>query len=104
MGERVAQARGRAGLTQADLASAISLDRSAVTKIENGTRGVSALELSRIADALGERIEWFVTAAPESIVSHRNLAEPGAASPDIDRATERIARNVEFLVEHDRPL
>jgi Zn-dependent peptidase ImmA (M78 family)/DNA-binding XRE family transcriptional regulator len=102
MGERIAEARGRAGLTQAELAAAISVpDRSAMTKIENGSRRVSALELAQIADALGERIEWFVTAVPESIVSHRNLQEPGAASPTIDRLAELAARNLEFLAEHD---
>lgn len=101
MGERIAEARGRAGLTQADLAAAISLDRSALAKIEVGTRRVSALELSRIADALDERIEWFVTETPAAILSHRNLREPGAASPTIDRLVERITRNVEFAVTHD---
>jgi Zn-dependent peptidase ImmA (M78 family)/DNA-binding XRE family transcriptional regulator len=101
VGKRIADARGRAGLTQAELAAAISLDRSALTKVENGSRRVSALELARIADALDERVEWFVAATPEAIVSHRNLAEPGAASPAVDRIVERISRNVEFLAEHD---
>jgi transcriptional regulator with XRE-family HTH domain len=101
MGERIAEARGRAGLTQADLAAAISLDRSALAKIEIGTRRVSALELARIADALDERIEWFVTETPAAILSHRNLQEPGAASPAIDRLVERITRNVEFVATHD---
>lgn len=99
MGERIAGARTRASLTQAELASAISLDRSALTKIENGSRRVSALELARIADALGERIEWFVTTTPAAIVSHRSLREPGAASPTIDRLVEQITRNVEFVAE-----
>jgi Zn-dependent peptidase ImmA (M78 family) len=88
-------------LTQAELASAVSLDRSALTKVENGSRRVSALELARIADALGERIEWFVTDPPPAIVSHRNLREPGAPSPTIDRVAERAARNVEFAARLD---
>ena len=104
MGQRVADARGRAGLTQADLAQAVSLDRSALAKIENGSRRVSALELARIADAVGERIEWFVTQTPRAILSHRNVREPGSASPSIDRAMEQVARNVEFVVEHDNRL
>jgi Zn-dependent peptidase ImmA (M78 family)/transcriptional regulator with XRE-family HTH domain len=104
MGTRIAEARGRAGLTQAQLAAGTSLDRSALAKIENGTRRVSALELSRIADAVDERIEWFVTDAPPAIVSHRNTVDPGAASPTIDRLAERATRNVEFLLEHDERL
>lgn len=101
MGRRVAEARTRAGLTQAQLAAAISLDRSALTKIENGTRRVSALELARIAVQLQERIEWFVTDPVPSIVSHRNLLEPGVTSSAIDRIAERAARHVEFVLRHD---
>ena len=91
-------------MTQAQLASTISLDQSSLTKIESGTRRVSALELSRIAGALGERIEWFVSEAPEAIVSHRNRLDPGAASPEIDRLIENAARNIEFLVSQDSQL
>ncbi|MEU8268289.1 XRE family transcriptional regulator [Sphaerisporangium sp. NPDC049002] len=101
MGERVADARRRAGLTQAELATATSLDRSALAKIEHGSRRISALELARIADTLGERIEWFVRRVPAAIVSHRNLQEPGAVSPKIDRLVEQVARHVEFATEHD---
>ncbi|HKR49166.1 MAG TPA: XRE family transcriptional regulator [Pseudonocardiaceae bacterium] len=102
MGERIAEARGRASMTQAELASAVGLDRSALAKIEIGVRRVTALELSRIAEAVDERIEWFVYDAPPAVVSHRNLRDPGAPSPEIDRVIERTARNVEFLQEHDR--
>ncbi len=101
MGKRIAATRDRAGLTQANLASAVSLDRSALAKIESGSRRVSALELARIAQAVGERIEWFVEETPAAIVSHRNMAEPGAESPDIDRRVERIAWSVEFVTDRD---
>lgn len=101
MGARIAEARGRAGMTQAELAAATSLDRSGLAKIENGTRRVSALELARIAAAVDERIEWFVADAVPAIVSHRNALDPGTASPAIDRLVERATRNVEFLLDHD---
>jgi transcriptional regulator with XRE-family HTH domain len=42
IGARIAGARERAGLTQAQLAGEVDLDRSAISKIENGTRRVSA--------------------------------------------------------------
>ncbi len=101
LGARIAEARGRASLTQAQLADAVELDRSTIAKLERGLRRVSALELARIADALGERIEWFVTEPPPSIVAHRNLQEAGAVSPKIDRDVERVARTVEFVARHD---
>ncbi|AXK86299.1 ImmA/IrrE family metallo-endopeptidase [Nocardia farcinica] len=104
LGDRIAQARSRHGLTQAQLAAAIGIDRSALAKIEGGTRRVSALELAGIAEELGERIEWFVLPSPPAIVSHRNLQEPGTPSPEIDKLLERLAWNVEFMTEHDRAL
>lgn len=104
MGERIAQARARAGLTQAELAAEVSLDRSVLAKVEVGSRRVTALELARIADAVGERIEWFVNDPPPAIVAHRNLVDPGAPSPVIDREVERVARNVEFLLQHHEEL
>ena len=100
VGRRIAEARARAGLTQAELAARVSLDRSALTKIENGTRRVSALELARIANTVGERIEWFVTETPPAIVSHRNVAEPGTSCSVIDRTVERMAWHVDFVVRH----
>ncbi|WP_245732984.1 XRE family transcriptional regulator [Lentzea jiangxiensis] len=101
MGKRIADARTRTGMTQAGLAAAIGIDRSALAKIENGTRRVSALELARIAEATRERIEWFVLQVPEAIVSHRNMQDPGAESPVIDRIVETFAWNTEFLLKHD---
>lgn len=101
LGQRVAEARGRAGLTQAELAAAVQLDRSALTKIEAGHRRVSAIELARVAEALDVRIEWFVHDAPPTIISRRSAQEPGMASPRIDMEVERIARAVEFVIDQD---
>ena len=64
IGQRVAVARAEAGLTQAQLASAVGTDRSALAKIETGTRRVSALELLAIAGQLRRRVEWFRRAGP----------------------------------------
>ncbi|MFD0557456.1 Zn-dependent peptidase ImmA (M78 family) [Stackebrandtia endophytica] len=101
LGRRIAEARQRAGMTQQALGSEISLDRSALAKIEQGDRRVTALELSRIAEALGDRIEWFLSDSAPSIVSHRNMAAPGAPSPQIDEEIERRVRAVEFVKQHD---
>jgi Zn-dependent peptidase ImmA (M78 family) len=82
----------------------MSIDRSALAKIEGGTRRVSALELARIAAAVGERIEWFVLETPSAILSHRNVVEPGSASPEIDQQVERVAWQAKFVAEHDDKL
>ena len=84
-------------LTQAECAERAEMERTALAKIETGARRVGAVELARLAGALEMRVEWFFDDAPTAVVSRRNSAEPGAASPPIDRATERISREVEFL-------
>lgn len=104
LGLRVAQARQRSGLKQDELARSSGLERSAIAKIETGARRVSALELARIANAVGERIEWFVDEPSPAIVSHRNVVDPGEPSPRIDDAIDRVVRAVEFTAAHDRGL
>lgn len=104
IGERVKAAREELGLTQEELARAVRIDRSALAKIETGARKVSALELALIAERLDVRIEWFVDAAPPAVVSRRNSREPGAPSPAIDKLTERVAREVEFVIANDDEL
>lgn len=92
IGERISVERGRAGLTQAQLASAVGLDRSALAKIETDARRVTALELVAIARELGQRMDWFVAPEPEAVIAHRQRNELGSLA--IDRALERVARDV----------
>jgi Zn-dependent peptidase ImmA (M78 family)/DNA-binding XRE family transcriptional regulator len=100
LGQRVADARIEAELTQADLAAAIDLDRTAVAKIEAGTRKLSAVELARIAAALGRPLDWFLIEGPQAVVSRRTDAAAGQRSVPLDRAVEKVASDVEFLIEH----
>lgn len=102
MGERIAEGRALRDLTQSQLAQATSLDRSALAKIETGQRRVSALELANIAEALELRIDWFTSPSPPAVVSHRNMADPGAANPTIDSTLEDLVRDVLF-VSDQRP-
>ncbi|MFI9642181.1 helix-turn-helix domain-containing protein [Micromonospora sp. NPDC051925] len=97
VGERIAAARTESGLTQAQLAAAVGMARSALAKIETGLRGVSAVELVAIARELRRRVEWFVDPGPPSIVSYR-ASRSGLATQAIDEALDRIARDVEFVV------
>lgn len=46
-------ARRQAHMSQADLALRLGIDKTAVSRIETGQRGVSAEELARIADVFG---------------------------------------------------
>jgi Zn-dependent peptidase ImmA (M78 family)/transcriptional regulator with XRE-family HTH domain len=93
----VAVARAESGLTQAQLAAAIGIARSALAKIETGARRVSALELVAIARELRRRVEWFVDPGPPAIVSYR-AGKSDLATQPMDIELERIVRDVGFVV------
>ncbi|HVV82411.1 MAG TPA: helix-turn-helix transcriptional regulator, partial [Kofleriaceae bacterium] len=75
LGRRVLEARKQAGLTQSDLAAALRLERTAISKIEAGQRTVDSLELVRLGAALQRPIGWFVADPIPSIVSRRQGRE-----------------------------
>ncbi|HEX9712753.1 MAG TPA: nucleotidyltransferase domain-containing protein [Actinomycetota bacterium] len=60
LGKRIKEARQASGLSQSALAQAISLDRTAVSKIESDQRRVSSLELASIAQVLNRPVESFL--------------------------------------------
>lgn len=90
-------ARKDRGLTQVELATAIGVDRTAITKIESGQRMVDALELARLAKVLGRPLWWFVTEPPPSVVSRR--ADRGDAVRPEDIQLESLVQDVEQLIE-----
>jgi transcriptional regulator with XRE-family HTH domain len=96
-GRRIADARESEGRTQAELADAIGLDRTAVAKIEAGTRKVSAIELVAIAASLNRPIDWFVFESPHSVVSRRRDPAVGGYSRALDRVLESVARDLALL-------
>jgi transcriptional regulator with XRE-family HTH domain len=52
LGEVLVRARERAGLKQSDVAARLGLPASYLSKIENGTRRLDAIELIQIAEAM----------------------------------------------------
>lgn len=96
LGERIAAARSASGFTQSELAAAIDLDRTAVSKIETGDRKVDAVELSRIAERLGRPISWFLATPLPSVISRRNARGVEVAA---DIQLETLANDVEQLVD-----
>ncbi len=54
VGERIKRARENAQLTQQELAKLAGMERSALGKVEIGSRNVSGQEIERIAHALGQ--------------------------------------------------
>jgi len=104
VGDRVRASRGAAGLTQTQLAERVGLQRSMVSKIEAGERGVDALELYRLADALGVPLTHLVSRPAPAVVSRRAQASDDVDEADrlryrLDIALEEHARRVGWLIE-----
>jgi Zn-dependent peptidase ImmA (M78 family)/DNA-binding XRE family transcriptional regulator len=97
LGERIRDARERAGLKQGDLSSAVALDRTAVSKIEAGTRKVTALELSSIAKAIGVRMSTFFSEPLPALVSHRSSQGLDTVDSKIDSLLADFAADVELV-------
>jgi len=57
IGQRIAELRKAAGMTQQQLADKSGILRPNIARIENGRYGMTVDVLSRIAEALGKRIE-----------------------------------------------
>lgn len=97
LGKRVMSARKHQGLTQVELATAMRVDRTVVTKIEAGQRTVDSLELARLSKVLRRPIGWFVREPSSSVVSRRADREGLIRSEDIQ--LEELAQDVEQLIE-----
>lgn len=99
VGARVATARESAGFTQRELGDRLGVSRSAITRIELGQRQLDALELARLADALGRSVEWFLTEPPDTIASHRIGVSADEDVQRLEDELERTSRDVELLIE-----
>lgn len=57
---RLRQARGEAGLTQAEVARRFGKPQSFMSKVEAGERRVDAVELADFARLYGKPVAWFL--------------------------------------------
>jgi len=70
IGERLRQARLAAGYSQEELGQRIGLGRTNLAKCETGARHLNAVELTRVATALGLPMSYFLT-RPPAVLSRR---------------------------------
>ncbi|MEU0884815.1 XRE family transcriptional regulator [Lentzea sp. NPDC005914] len=102
VGERVRDARIGAGLSQAELGAALSLDRTMIAKIEAGTRKVDALELTKLAAALGVPLDYFLHSAPAVLSRRAELNEE--TTTDAGRQAYRLEAQLEAWARDVRQL
>jgi transcriptional regulator with XRE-family HTH domain len=59
LGNRIREARERLGISQEELASAVSKDQGAISEYESGKRRLSAVDLPTLAEALKVSLLYF---------------------------------------------
>lgn len=105
VGERVRQARLAVGLTQAELARRIGMERSALVRAEGGERRLDALELFRVAEALELPVRHFLSRPPAAVISRRSALAEGADAAArerylLDADLEAHLADTSWLVDH----
>lgn len=93
IGERVRRTRLIAGLSQAELAKQVRLDRTMIAKIEAGTRRIGALELTEISDALRVPIGYLLEPQPQ-VLSRRG----GVVDEDFDSEIAQESGRLEIAL------
>ena len=78
IGSRLALARQRAGLSQAQVAGELGLTRPSISEIEAGRRRVAAEELVRLADLYHVDMDWLAGHGATQVDSVRDRLELAA--------------------------
>lgn len=85
LGKRLRLARDASGLTQDAVAAKLSLNRSAISQIESGTRAVTSLELDKLAFLYGRDIREFLRG---EFQEKESLVALFRANPDVVESEE----------------
>lgn len=87
-------------MTQEGLGRAVSLDRTAITRLENGERKLSVSELVAIAKLLDRPLSYFVSPPVPAVVSRRrDTAHAHDSTRALDAELEQFAADVRTLLE-----
>ena len=86
-------------MTQEGLGRAVALDRSAISRLENGDRKLNVSELVQIAEVLGHPVAYFVADPVPAVVSRRRDAvHAHATTRQVDVELEQFASDVRALL------
>lgn len=97
MAHRLREARAYVGLSQDDVAGALSISRPAVTNIESGTRKVEAVELDKLARLYGQPVQFFLTGDEAAAGTPRVAFLARTLDGLSDKDLQEVARFAEFL-------
>lgn len=100
---RIREARESLGLTQEEVSGALGIPRTSVHAMEAGKRGVSALELRRLARLYRRRVEWLLGEDEEAPVAAADGALYRATRDLSEEDKDQVLRFAEFLAAGAAP-
>lgn len=105
VGQRIRQARQRAGLTQAELGEAVDCSNNHISHIESGQTKVSLTLLLRLAYALDTSLDFFLLDTP---YARREALLAGELAQKLARCDKptllAVGRVVDVLLEQQQAL
>jgi transcriptional regulator with XRE-family HTH domain len=84
LGEYVRRLREERGLTQGDIAEALDLEKTAISKIERGARSLTAKELITLADYYTIASDAIVCREPEAVFLRGGEADSEGVKRSLD--------------------
>jgi transcriptional regulator with XRE-family HTH domain len=96
VGSRLREAREVLGLTQGDVADALSIPRTSVIAMEAGKRKVTGLELRRLARLYRRDVGWLL-GDDETVGAESDVALFRATAHLTDEDREQVLRFAQFL-------
>lgn len=98
LARRIALARERRGLSQAQLAEGLGLSQSAISRIESGERSVDSIELAAIAERLGVSVLELLEdrPVPEELLAFAGRVQAARVPGAVDRARSRVVELIQF--------
>lgn len=102
VGRRIREERERVGKNLEDLASAIGISESHLSRIERGQRGLDSLMLRRIATELTVSMERFFVASSFECVHARHGEAAGAAMERMIEWGRRVHDDLGFVLREGR--
>ncbi len=99
LGQRLAEARDLAGMTQESVGRAVGLERTAIVLLEKGERNLKVPELIEIAQVLGRPLSYFVEPPIPAAVSRRSAPHTAHDSTRaLDVEIDQFATDVRALL------
>jgi transcriptional regulator with XRE-family HTH domain len=101
VGSRIREIREKRGMTQDQLADAISISKGFLSEVENNKRNVSSQILLRIAKALGASVDFLLQGKSRKA----NEGIPVVIPPELSKAAEDLnlsfSQTLELLDAHN---